>query len=61
MTSLDIEELEKKMAEAGDTLDKRLMETSSKYIVKLLRDSAVRNAPVDTGHLRQLLLVKGLA
>lgn len=55
MTSLDIEELEKRMAEAGATLDRKLMETSSKYIVKLLRDSAVRNAPVDTGHLRQLL------
>ena len=55
MTSLDIEELEKRMADAGNTLDKRLMEITSEYIVKLLRDSAVRHAPVDTGHLRQLL------
>ena len=52
---MNIDELEERMRKAGETLDKKITETSADYIKKVMRDSAVRTAPVDTGNLRELL------
>lgn len=52
---MDVDELERRMKEAGEALDREILSNSAKLIKKVMRDTAVRNAPVDTGNLRALL------